>query len=60
MECPGALGSAARLAGQPLADLRPWVRETFTGTSTCTHLNDVLRGVADVDHLIDVVEAQTP
>ncbi|MBM3660003.1 MAG: DUF2889 domain-containing protein [Actinobacteria bacterium] len=54
-ECPGALGSAARLPGRPLAELRPWVRETFVGTTTCTHLNDVLRGVADVDPLLDVV-----
>lgn len=54
-ECPAALGSAARLAGQPLADLRPWVRETFVGTSTCTHLNDVLRGLADLDHLVDLL-----
>jgi hypothetical protein len=53
-ECPGALGSAGRLAGEPLANLRPWVRETFIGTSTCTHLNDVLRGIADVGHLLDL------
>jgi hypothetical protein len=54
-ECPGAIASAARLAGRPLADLRPWVRATFVGTSTCTHLNDVLRGIADVDRLIGVL-----
>jgi hypothetical protein len=54
-ECPGAVASAGRLAGHPLADLRTWVRETFVGTSTCTHLNDVLRGIADVGHLVDVV-----
>jgi hypothetical protein len=52
-ECPAAVVSAVRLVGQPLADLRPWVRRTFTGTSTCTHLNDTLRGLADVDVLID-------
>jgi hypothetical protein len=56
-ECPAAVDSAARLAGKPLADLRPWVRETFVGTTTCTHLNDVLRGLADLDHLIDLVDA---
>jgi hypothetical protein len=56
MECPSAVSSAGRLAGHTLADLRPWVRETFVGTSTCTHLNDVLRGIADVDHLIDVID----
>jgi len=56
VECPGAIGSAKRLVGHTLADLRPWVRETFVGTSTCTHLNDVLRGLADLDHLVDVVD----
>jgi hypothetical protein len=53
MECPAAVGSASRLIGHGLDDLRPWVRETFVGTSTCTHLNDVLRGLADVNVLLD-------
>jgi hypothetical protein len=52
-ECPAAIDSARRLVGHSLADLRPWVRETFIGTSTCTHLNDVLRGLADVGPLLD-------
>jgi len=52
-ECPGAVGSAARLVGHGLDDLRPWVRETFVGTTTCTHLNDVLRGLTDVGALLD-------
>ncbi|MBM3672294.1 MAG: DUF2889 domain-containing protein [Actinobacteria bacterium] len=52
-ECPGAIASAGRLVGHALADLRPWVRETFTGTTTCTHLNDVLRGLSDVGVLLD-------
>jgi K+/H+ antiporter YhaU regulatory subunit KhtT len=56
-ECPAAVGSAARLVGRPLADLRPWVRRTFTGTSTCTHLNDTLRGLTDVETLIDQLVA---
>ncbi|HZP29567.1 MAG TPA: DUF2889 domain-containing protein, partial [Acidimicrobiia bacterium] len=51
-ECPGAVASAARLAGRPTAGLRGYVRETFVGTSTCTHLNDVLRGLADVGPLL--------
>jgi len=56
-ECPAAVASASRLEGHTLADLRAHVRATFVGTSTCTHLNDVLRGLADVevllDHLVD-------
>ena len=46
-------GAPPALAGHALAELRPWVRKTFTGTSTCTHLNDTLRCLADVDVLID-------
>ncbi len=55
-ECPGAIASADRLVGHALGDLRPWVRETFVGTSTCTHLNDVLRGLTDVGTLIDELD----
>jgi hypothetical protein len=51
-ECPGAVASAARLAGMPVGDLRRHVREEFTGTTTCTHLNDVLRGLADLGVLV--------
>jgi hypothetical protein len=47
-ECPAAVGSASRVIGQRLQDLRPWVRDSLTGTSTCTHLNDTLRALADV------------
>ena len=57
-ECPAAVDSAARIIGRPLADLRPWVRRNFTGTTTCTHLNDTLRGLADVDVLIDRLVAE--
>jgi len=56
-ECPAAIASVTRLVGHGLGDLRPWVRETFVGTSTCTHLNDVLRGLTDVDTLLDQLAA---
>lgn len=56
-ECPAAVASATRLVGRPLAGLRRHVREQFVGTSTCTHLNDVLRGLADVDALVDALAA---
>lgn len=55
-ECPGAAASATRVAGRPVTELRPWVRATFTGTSTCTHLNDTLRGLADVPALARILE----
>jgi hypothetical protein len=52
MECPGAVASATRLAGAPADGLRAWVRDTFTGPSTCTHLNDTLRALEDVPALL--------
>jgi hypothetical protein len=56
-ECPGAGASAGRLAGMPFDGLRRTVRKTFTGPSTCTHLNDTLRSMEDVGALIDRLQA---
>jgi hypothetical protein len=50
-ECPNALASAGRIAGEPVADLRTKVHEDFRGITTCTHLNDVLRSLAGVSAL---------
>ncbi|ROO85102.1 DUF2889 family protein [Actinocorallia herbida] len=52
MECPAAVASARRLAGLPLTGLRDHIRTTFTGPSTCTHLNDTLRALEDVADLL--------
>ena len=51
-ECPGAVASAERIAGMTLRELHFRVRQELFGTSTCTHLNDLLRSVADADALI--------
>jgi hypothetical protein len=51
-ECPGAIGSASRIAGMTLAQMRERIRGEFVGTSTCTHLNDTLRAIADLDALL--------
>jgi len=56
-ECPGAIGSAERVRGMSLSELRSRVRGEFVGTSTCTHLNDTLRAIADLDALLDLREA---
>ncbi|GAC1642503.1 MAG: hypothetical protein NVS4B6_14640 [Mycobacterium sp.] len=53
-ECPGAIGSAARAQGMTLSEMRERIRGAFVGTSTCTHLNDTLRAIADVDALLDL------
>jgi Protein of unknown function (DUF2889) len=51
-ECPGAVASAERITGMTLHDLHFRVRQELSGTSTCTHLNDLLRSVADAGALI--------
>ncbi len=53
-ECPGAIGSAERIRGMALSELRDRVRGEFVGTSTCTHLNDTLRAIADLGALLDL------
>ena len=50
-ECPNALASAGRIVGEPVAALRAKVHADFRGTTTCTHLNDVLRSLAGVSAL---------
>jgi hypothetical protein len=52
-ECPGAIASATRVQGMSLTELRGRIRGEFVGTSTCTHLNDTLRAIADLDALLD-------
>jgi hypothetical protein len=56
MECPAAAASATRLVGTPVGDVRSRVRETFVGTTTCTHLNDTLRSLADLPALVAAVQ----
>jgi hypothetical protein len=54
-ECPGALGSAGRVNGMAVGELRNRIRTEFVGTSTCTHLNDTLRALGDLGALMDVL-----
>jgi hypothetical protein len=56
-ECPGAVASAARIAGMTLDELHFRVRKELFGTTTCTHLNDLLRSVADARALIPLLPA---
>lgn len=53
VECVGAMASASRLVGTPVDQARGFVRDTFTGTTTCTHLNDTLRSLACVPYLAE-------
>ena len=56
-ECPAAAASAGRLVGQRVGTFRERLRETFSGTSTCTHLNDLLRTLDDVTALHRALES---
>jgi hypothetical protein len=51
-ECPGAVASADRLVGRPASGLRSMVTAQLSGPSTCTHLNDALRALGDIDALL--------
>ena len=51
-ECPQAAASAGRLVGQRVADLRALVRDDLVGTSTCTHLNDLLSSLSQAGRLV--------
>jgi len=46
-DCRGAVGSVAGIHGLPAGTLRDHVRRTYRGPTTCTHLNDLLRFLAD-------------
>lgn len=59
-ECPGALGSAARVVGRTVDELPEVVRETFVGTSTCSHLNDLLRSTVAVRAMAAALPAVAP
>jgi hypothetical protein len=50
-ECPAAAGYVSKLAGLAVTELRRSVRETLVSTESCTHLNDLLRALADVTFL---------
>jgi hypothetical protein len=50
-ECPLAVANVAALTGLPLTGLRGAVLDRLRGPLGCTHLNDMLRALADVPAL---------
>ena len=50
-ECPGAAVKVARLVGINVAEFRDSVPAILRSTMGCTHLNDVMRALADVPAL---------
>lgn len=47
--------SASRLTGTPVADARKMVWTDLQGTSTRTHLNDMLRSLVGVPELVSLL-----
>ena len=52
-ECPLAASNVGDLVGRAIGEFRTTVRERLTGIRSCTHLNDMLRVLADVPFLVD-------
>lgn len=50
-ECPSAVSATQDLIGERISELSQRVPELLTGISSCTHLNDLLRSLAGVEHL---------
>ena len=48
VECPSAAASASRLVGLGSTRFATACGSEFVGTTTCTHLNDLLRSLEDV------------
>ena len=57
VECPAAGLSARRLDGRAVGDVEQMIGSGFAGISTCTHLNDTLRGLAELPDLIASLES---
>jgi hypothetical protein len=54
-ECPLAVLTVERVVGTPFAVLRERVLEELKGTAGCTHLNDMVRALAEVPVLAKVL-----
>lgn len=55
-ECPGAIANIQRMVGTPLRQMRMRVIEELPGVLGCTHLNDLLRSLAEVPSLVDQID----
>ncbi len=55
--CPAAVATAGLVVGTPLAELRHTVLDRLARTNGCTHLNDVLRSLAEVPVLVGHLDA---
>ncbi|CAN5207899.1 hypothetical protein BH10PSE13_BH10PSE13_19960 [soil metagenome] len=57
--CPAAILNIGRLVGTPLGSLRQAVLTEFARTEGCTHLNDMMRSLAEVPQLVAALAEAT-
>jgi hypothetical protein len=55
-DCPRAAGSVQLIVGQRPAELRRAVGRLSRGPVSCTHLNDLMRSLADLPHLVTLLD----
>ncbi|WP_181782053.1 DUF2889 domain-containing protein, partial [Pseudonocardia pini] len=60
LECPLATRTVDRMVGTPVGQLRAAVLERLKGTAGCTHLNDALRALAEIEVLAAPLEEEAP
>lgn len=56
-ECPGAIANMQKMIGTSLKDMRTRVIEELPGVLGCTHLNDLLRSLAEVPSMRELLRA---
>ncbi|MBV1878124.1 MAG: DUF2889 domain-containing protein [Pseudomonadales bacterium] len=56
-ECPGAIANIQGLVSLPLNEMRDQVIKLLPGTRGCTHLNDMLRAMAEIPILVAALDA---
>jgi Protein of unknown function (DUF2889) len=58
-DCPLAADSAQLIVGQRPSDLRRVVKKVSRGPVSCTHLNDLMRSLADIPHMAAILDQAT-
>lgn len=59
-DCPSAAARVDRLVGMPLPELRTRVLDELRGVESCTHLNDMVRALAELDDLVNAWPEERP
>ena len=55
-ECPGAIANMQKMVGTSLVEMRTRVIEELPGVLGCTHLNDLLRSLAEVPSMRELLQ----